>query len=56
MGRFRMPRLLLKLPNDEREDARLCVVMGDGLVFFLGEVEMDNPGALVSLGAGRLGL
>lgn len=49
IGRFRMPRFLPKLPNDEREDARLSVVMGDGLVCFLGEAVIVRVGDLVSL-------
>ena len=54
IGKFRTPRFLLKLPSDEREDARLLVVIGDGLVCFLGEVEMDIPGDLIPGEGGKL--
>ncbi len=48
-----MPRFLPKLPKDEREEARLWVVMGDGLIDFLGEVVRVRLGDLVpALGGG----
>ena len=53
MGRFLIPRFLPKLPIEEREEARLTVVMGDGLVCFRGDAVTVLVGDLVSNRDGR---
>lgn len=55
MGNVRSPRFLPKLPKDEREDARLPVVIGDGLVCFRGELAVPRPGDLASVRSGEIG-
>ena len=49
MGRFRMPRFLPKLPKDDRDEARLWIVIGEGLVCLCGEVVSVRVGDLVSV-------
>lgn len=48
MGRLRMPRFLLKLPNEERDELRLCIESGVGLVEARGDFVAVRAGEMVS--------